>query len=54
MRDEDEIDAELSRVERAIETGRSAWPGMTYEEGVDAALRWAMGWTEVAPMEDAA
>ena len=30
----------------------SQWPGMTYEEGVRAALEWVTGVSEELPMED--
>lgn len=30
----------------------SRWPGMTYEQGVDNALRWAAGESDDDPMED--
>jgi hypothetical protein len=28
------------------------WPGMSYEEGVIAALQWAVGDSDEVPMED--
>jgi len=31
--------------------GTTAWPGMTYEQGVANALRWALGEGET-PLED--
>lgn len=31
--------------------GRSMWPGMSYEEGVSAALRWVLGEADDEPME---
>lgn len=30
----------------------SQWPGMTYEQGVDNALRWAAGLSDENPMDD--
>jgi hypothetical protein len=49
MRDEQEIEDVLN----AIPTeGPSRSPNMTYEQGVDDALRWALGWTDQNPMED--
>lgn len=30
--------------------GRSRWPGMTYEQGVSAALLWAAGVIEDPPL----
>jgi hypothetical protein len=50
MRDEDEIEAVLNAM--PTEGPRSKWPGMTYEQGVDAALRWALEWDDQNPMED--
>jgi hypothetical protein len=32
--------------------GESRWPGMTYEQGVDATARWVLGWTDDNPMTD--
>ena len=32
--------------------GRSKWPGMTYEQGVDAAVRWVLGWTDENPLSE--
>jgi hypothetical protein len=32
--------------------GPSKWLGMTYEQGVDATVRWVLGWTDEKPMED--
>jgi hypothetical protein len=49
---QDQIDAQLERTIPAIERGQSQWPGMSYEQGVDAALRWATGETDDPPMED--
>lgn len=41
-RDEDEIREVIDRAAASIETG-TRWPGMNYEEGVRAALEWALG-----------
>lgn len=30
----------------------SRWPALSYEEGVAATLRWVLGQTDEAPMED--
>lgn len=51
-RSDEQINEQLNRAAANIARGRSLWPGMSYEEGVDNALRWAMGWIEDAPMED--
>ena len=47
-----EIDEQLNACVDSIDEGRSKYPGMTYEQGVDAALRWVAGDTDDAPMED--
>lgn len=40
---EDEIDDVLNRCVESEESGESRWPGMTYEQGVKAALEWMQG-----------
>jgi hypothetical protein len=51
MRDEKTIQDMLddARV-RAFEP--SVYPGMTYEQGVEAALEWALGLEDVSPLEE--
>lgn len=49
---EAEIDEQLDLAADAADEGASKWPGMTYEQGVDAALRWATGQSDEKPMED--
>lgn len=49
MRSQGEIDNAIADAEHG---GVSKWPGMTYEEGVSAALRWVSGDTDEHPMED--
>jgi hypothetical protein len=49
----DEIDEQLNLAAEAEESGGSRWPGMSYEQGVSAALRWATGESNDPPMEDA-
>lgn len=47
---QDEID---EQVNLAVDTeDRSRWPGMSYEAGVSAALRWATGESDQAPMDE--
>lgn len=41
----------LNQCAEQEETGRSQWPGMSYEQGVSAAIRWMQGDDE-NPMED--
>jgi hypothetical protein len=43
VRRQEEIDEVLHRCIDQHAAGGSAYPGMTYEEGVDAALRWVTG-----------
>lgn len=49
---EEQIDKVLNKAAEAAETGRSSVPGETYEAGVDAALRWAVGWSDEHPLEE--
>lgn len=51
-RSDDEIDAVRNRVSEQENAGGSAWPGMTYEQGVEAALAWVTGEQDTNPMED--
>jgi hypothetical protein len=48
---EDQIDDVLNACVEAEEDGFSKWPGMTYEQGVQAALLWVGGNGE-NPMDD--
>ena len=50
-RTEDEINDVLNRCIESEEKGESQWPGMTYEQGVKAALEWVQGYGE-HPLED--
>lgn len=53
MRTEREIRAQADKLDpEATAGGPSRWPGMTYEQGVDDALRWAVGDSDDAPGED--
>lgn len=40
MRTQEEIDEQLNRAAKQADKGGSRYHGMTYEQGVDAALRW--------------
>jgi hypothetical protein len=51
VRTQDEIEAVKDKTYPYIEDGRSGVPGMTYEEGVEAALRWVLGDSDDDPME---
>ncbi len=50
-RTDKEIEEVMGRAVDQLENG-TKWPGMSYEEGVDAALRWVMGISDDDPMED--
>lgn len=47
---QDEIDEILNQCMEAFDAG-SRWPGATYEQGVEAAIRWMQGEGD-NPMED--
>ena len=51
-RTEEEIDDVLNRAAEAEDAGKTQWPGMTYEQGVAAALHWAVGNQDNNPMDD--
>ena len=51
QRPQSEIDDQLNKAAEGLDTG-SKWPGMSYEQGVDAALRWVAGYSDEAPMDD--
>jgi len=46
-----QIEDQLAQAIDASANG-SKWPGMSYEEGVAAALRWVLGESDEKPMED--
>lgn len=48
---EDEIDDVLNRCADQTDEGGSRWPGMSYEQGVEAAIRWMQD-DGGNPMED--
>ncbi len=48
---EEQIDEVVNKCVESEETGVSRWPGMTYEQGVKAALEWVQGYGE-NPIED--
>lgn len=45
------MEEQHSKATEAMDEG-SKYPGMSYEEGVQAALDWVLGNTGVPPMED--
>lgn len=52
VRSSDEVDDTLNRAQEQEDGGGSAWPGMTYEQGVVAAIMWITGQTSENPMDD--
>lgn len=52
LRGETEIDDLLNAVTEANNDGRSKWPGLTYEQGVENALLWLFGDTEDHPYQE--
>ena len=52
MKTQDEIDEVLGTVQDSIEFGIARFPGQTYEEGVDHALRWVTGDLDEDPYPD--
>lgn len=40
MPDKTEIDDVLNQCAEQADEGGSKWPGMSYEQGVEAAIRW--------------
>ena len=52
MRDEKEIEKQMDKASDIAMGGSSKVPGMTYEEGVEASLRWALGHVDDAPIEE--
>lgn len=48
---EDQINDVLDKCFESFDAGKSQYPGMTYEQGVEAAIRWMRGEEETAPLE---
>ncbi len=46
---EKEIDAVVAKI---INNPGPRWPGMSYEDGVRAALEWIVGNEEISPLDD--
>ena len=51
VRTEKQIDDVLNAASEGIEKG-SKWRGMSYEQGVEAGIRWLIGDIDDNPMED--
>ena len=41
--DTNQIDGVLNQCSEAADSGESKYPGMSYEQGVEAAIRWMQG-----------
>jgi hypothetical protein len=52
LRSDEEVRELLGEVSRLIELGESRFAGMSYEEGVDGAVRWLTGQSDEHPMAD--
>lgn len=52
QRSEDEINDQLDKAIESADTNGSQWPGMSYEQGVQAALRWVTGDEDTGPMDE--
>jgi hypothetical protein len=52
FRSQEEIDSQLNMTTEAVDAGSTNWPGMSYEQGVENALRWVTGESDDPPMED--
>ncbi len=48
----EEIDKQLNKAYDQVDRGGSKWPGMSYEQGVIAAIDWVRGYSSDLPMED--
>lgn len=52
IRTSEEVDSIINQAADQINRGRSKFPGMSYEEGVRAALEWITGDIDDDPMND--
>lgn len=50
-RTEEEINELLNKCSEAEEEGASRYPGMTYEEGIHAAIDWMLGYNDDNPLD---
>lgn len=50
-RTEEEINDLLNKCVDAEDTGESKYPGMTYEQGIKAAIEWLTGNTDDNPLD---
>lgn len=49
---EEDVNEVLNQCSEAADSGRSKFPGMSYEQGVEAAIRWMQGDDDTSPMAD--
>lgn len=52
MKTSREIDKQLAKAQAWTSMGNTDVSGMTYEEGVEAALRWVLGEEDSEPIEN--
>jgi hypothetical protein len=52
VRTQEEVNQQLDKVNDNINKGISKYPGMTYEEGIRAAIDWMSGESDEPPMDD--
>ncbi len=52
VRSDKEIEEVENRAAEAASEGRSAYPGMSYEEGIDAVMRWLYDMDADPPFEE--
>lgn len=50
-RTDQEVDDVLDKATKQGEAGCTRWPGMSYEQGVEAAIRWLIGHDEDNPLD---
>lgn len=46
-----DIDDVLNRAQEAVDGGKSAHPGISYEDGILAGIQWVLGHTEDHPLD---
>lgn len=51
-RSRQEVDKLLNFAADCTDNGRSPYPGMTYEQGVEAGIRWLIGESDDPPFDD--
>jgi hypothetical protein len=47
----EDIDDVLTRAQEAVDGGKSAHPGISYEDGILAGIQWVLGHTEDHPLD---